>query len=366
MLASLLALTITWQPELPAPAPRGQLALANGTILTSGRGKGPGAQLICFASQDEGKTWSEWGVIASDPDGRADIGDGNIVQESKGELLAVFRHNHHQNSNPKPDYAVEVSVSKDGGKTWQPHSTVATSRPEEKTPSRGLWSPLFFVTQEGNIQCYYDDEDTPFRKGFRGHQWVTMKTYSTRAEKWEKPVTVARAHDPKLLSRDGMASVVELKKGHLLCAFESVQTAAPHAGLIRMVNSSDGGRTWSWSKREREVLYEPLDQRFHAFSPSLAKLPNGTLLALFATNEDRPEPGISGTPPRELSLDIKYVTSPDNGHTWDRTATLLYGGTHHNYLPGITLLPGKETRLLATFLDFDRGSLSKTGAVNIP
>lgn len=360
MLTSLLCLipAITWNPELPAPGPRGQLALADGSILIPGRKDGPGARLVCFVSRDEGKSWAESGVIATDPERRTDIGDGNIVQGSNGELLAVFRHNHH---GEKPDYAVEVSVSRDGGKTWEPHSTVATSRPEQKTPSRGLWSPLLFVTEKGDVQCYYDDEDTPFRKGFRGHQWLTMKTYSARKKQWERPITVARAHDPKLLSRDGMAAVAELKKGQLLCAFESVQTAAPHAGVIRKVISEDGGRTWSWSKREREVLYEPRDTRYHAFCPSLAKLPDGGLIALFATNEDRADPGVSGTPARELSLDIKSVTSADGGRTWDRTAAMIYGGTHRNYLPGIVRI---GDRFFASFLDFDRGSLSKIGQVN--
>lgn len=372
MLPLILSLAIvpslSWQPELPAPGARGQIALADGRILMPGRASGPGTQLGCFASSDEGKTWTQTGVIVSDPEQRVDLGDGNIVQTPSGELWAVYRHIHAGAANPKPDYAVEVSVSKDGGATWQKHSTVALSRPNGPSPngpspSRGLWSPLLFVTDRGDVQCYYDDENTPFQKGFPGHQWLTMKTYSARRKAWEAPVTVARAYDRRTLSRDGMAAVVQLGKGEILCAFESVQAEPPHAGLIRMVTSHDEGRTWSWSKREREVLYQPRDRRFHAFSPAIVKLPDGDLVTFFATNEDRPDSKPSGTPAGEMSLDIKYVASKDGGKTWDSSATLLYAGTHRNYLPGVVLLRGKPTRLFASFLDFDQKSFSKVGAL---
>lgn len=354
---------IAWEGELSAPGPRGEVVLGNGRILIPGRASGLGTNLGCFASGDEGKTWTQVGVIATDPQRGVDLGDGNIVQTPSGDLWAVYRHIHAGASNPKPDYAVEVSVSKDGGVTWQVHSRVATSRPDTGTPSRGLWSPVLFITKKGDIQCYYDDEDTPFRKGFPGHQWLTMKTYSPGRQAWGAPVTVARAHDSRTLSRDGMAAVAQLGKDEILCAFESVQAEAPHAGLIRTVTSRDGGRTWSWTKEERAVLYQPRDRRFHAFSPAIVKLPNDHLVVFFATNEDRTESKPSGTPAHLMSLDIKYVTSSDGGQTWDRTATLLYGGTHRNYLPGIAALPGKPVRLFASFLDFDRGSFSKVGAI---
>jgi len=235
---------------------------------------------------------------------------------------------------------------------------VETSRPDTQKPSRGLWAPFLFVTARGEVQCYYDDEDTPYREGFPGHQWLRMRTLDRRTRRWERPVTVSRAPDPKHLSRDGMAAVVELPDRTLVCALESVQTAPPHAGVLRVVTSRDGGRTWSHSRGERPVLYQPKDVRYHAFSPWLLHLKSGELLCAFATNEDRPEPGISGTPPHLLNLDIKTTFSRDGGRTWSPSAP-LYTGTHRNYLPSLVSLP--NGRVMATFLDFDRGSLSMTG-----
>src|SRR5262249_52889688 len=157
-------------------------------------------------------------------------------------------HNRYRAAHEKaPDYAIRVAVSEDAGRTWKAHSTVtahafATNEP----PSKGLWAPSLFEAPDGRLQCYYDDEKTPLDAGFRGHQWLLMRTWNPASRIWENPVVVSRAHDPKDLSRDGMGTVVALSRNRLLCALESVQTTPPHAGVIRYVTSDDGGSTWSW------------------------------------------------------------------------------------------------------------------------
>jgi hypothetical protein len=283
-----MSTSVKWGAERSTPGPKGSLALADGRILVPGRADRSDSRLVCFESSDEGKSWIQLGTIALDPLPNADVGDGNIVRDRKGTLYAAYRHNRHGRDIKTPNYSVKVSVSEDGGRNWNAHSTVTTSNPSEG-PSRGLWAPFLFVRNDGAIQCYYDDEDTPFRRGFSGHQWVMMKTLDPKRKGWGEAVTVSRAHDRTRLSRDGMPSVLQVGRTRLLCAFESVQTKPPHAGLVRTVTSEDGGKTWSWLRREREVLYEPKNTRYHAFAPSLTKLPNGELLALIATNEDRPE-----------------------------------------------------------------------------
>jgi hypothetical protein len=85
------------------------------------------------------------------------------------------------------------------------------------------------------------------------------------------------------------------------------------------------------------------------------------LACVFATSEDMPEPGVSGTPAHLLKLDVKYVLSRDGGATWDRSARPVYTGTHRNYLPGLIALSSRS--LLLTFLDFDRGHLAIRGTV---
>jgi hypothetical protein len=353
---------IAWSTDAArAGGAKGTVALPDGRVLAARTEVRHGiVTMLCSESSDEGRTWREAGVIATDPDPGADLGDGNLLRRRDGTLLYVYRDNHYRGEKAKtPRYAVRVSQSADGGRTWTYHSLVETSLGRGEGPSRGLWAPFLFETSRGELQCYYDDEYTPWRDGFAGHQWVRMKRYEPASRRWVDPVTVSRAHRPAHLSRDGMATVVELPSGRLLCALESVQVDRPHAGVARLVTSDDGGRAWSWRHRERAVLYEPKDRRFLVFAPWLIRLPDGTLACVFVTSEDMPEPGVSGTPAHLLKLDVKYVLSRDGGTTWDRSARPLYAGTHRNYLPGLVVLPSRS--LLLTFLDFDKGHLAIRG-----
>ncbi len=336
---------VLWSPEArPAGGAKGALVLRDGRVLVA---RSEGARIVLSQSGDEGKTWRDVSTVATGEEG-TDMGDGNLVQ-TKDALLYVYRFNR------KPSYSIRVAQSRDGGRTWTDHSTVEAVEEKGPGPSRGLWAPFLFVTRKGRLQCYYDDEHTPFVRGFPGHQWVTMREWD--GKRWGEGTTVARAHDPALLSRDGMATVVETAPDKLLCAFESVQTERPLAGVARLVTSEDGGQHWSWEKRERAVLYEPKDRRFLVFCPWLAQV-GKSIVCVFATSEDMPEPGVSGTPAHQLRLDVKSVVSDDGGKTWGAKAT-VYKGTDRNYLSGVVALP--KGRLLCTFLDFDKGFMSVEG-----
>lgn len=355
---------VVWEKELyRAEGAKGAVALRNGDVLVTRTGPVPGGVgVVCSISADEGRTWLRRGVIAYDPDPQTDIGDGCLLERRNGELLYSYRHNLYRGAHAeKPTYAIRIAVSRDDGRTWKPHSIVMEARPTGPEPSRGLWASFLFETSNDRLQCYYDDEYTPYAKGFRGHQWFQMKTWNPKSGAWENPVTVSRAHDPVLLTRDGMGSVVELPAKRLICAFESVQTAPPHGGLIRRVISDDGGTTWSWQKKERAVLYEPANRTFSAYAPSLTRLPRGLLLCVFATNEDREKPDKPGTPAPDLNLDIKYKLSYDNGRTWPGKPRVIYTETHKAYMPGIVSL--KQGRVLALFLDMGKGYFGSIGSI---
>ena len=313
-----------------------------GAVVFGARPEKGGTALVMHATADGGKTWREIGTVATDPLPGADLGDGNAVRLKDGRLWATYRRNH------RPDYAIEVAESRDGGKTWTQRPAVETVRAEGPGPSRGLWAPFLFVTAKGEVQCYYDDEHLPFERGAPGHQWIAMRAW--RAGAWSLPTVVAR--EPSGLSRDGMASVVEVG-GRLLCAVEAVREEEPHAGLLRLFASKDGGRSWGPPRD----LYAPRDARFHAFCPSMLRL-GRRLVCVFATNEDRETSPRSGTPADRMMLDIKSIESLDGGKSWG-PPSLVYAGTHRNYLPSAVSLG--RGRLLATFLDFDKGPQAVAG-----
>jgi len=336
---------------------KGAVQLRSGEILaTRTEWKSNAVWVVCSRSMDGGTNWQDLSVITSGMRGE-DIGDGHLLELSDGSVLFGYRHNQHAGARQgRRQYSIKTATSRDAGKTWGPHSIVAQSSHDaaaEPEALRGLWSCFLLLRRDGALQCYYDDEDTPHREGFFRHQWVTMKTWDSSGRRWHQPVTVSRAHARGHLSRDGMASVVELPSGRLLCAFESVQTYPPHANCIRMVTSDNSGRTWSWQREEREILFQSSRANHLAVSPWLARLPGGELVCVFATDENSALPGKSGTHPRHLELDLKYVLSKDSGRTWSHEALTLYAETHRTYVPGV--LPLRDGALLVTCEDFATG-----------
>lgn len=344
-------MTVRWQTEIfPVGGTRCLLKLPNGTLLSAHGRAQDGANVFVAASHDEGRSWQEGASIVHDPETETDLGDGSLLRSRTGKIYYAYRHNHYRGPHEKtPDYALRIAASSDQGKSWQPHSTViAHSVVASEGPSRGLWAPFLFETPDGELQCYYDDEKTPFDAGFRGHQWLMMRTWDAKANAWVRPVVVSRARDPYHLSRDGMGTVVALSRRRLFCALESVQTTPPHAAVVRFVTSEDGGNTWSWQKSERSILYQPSHPNFMSLSPALIRLSDGTLACVFCTDEDREKPDRAGTPPHLLNMDIKLVLSSDGGKTWQPPSRITE--SHRAYLPG--LIEVRKGKLLATWIDF--------------
>ena len=234
-------LRISWS-ELSAQAggAKGAVQLTSGDILaTRTEWHAQETSVVCSRSTDGGKQWQDLSIIAKDRAGQ-DLGDGHLVQLPDGAVWFSYRHNQPcSNETGLCRYSLRTAISHDAGKTWQPHSVVAEAvldPAKEPEALRGLWSSFLLRKRDGTLQCYYDDEDAPHRAGLFRHQWITMKTWDAKAQQWVHPVTVSRAHQRRHLSRDGMASVVELPSGQLLCVLESV-----HIALTR---SLDTAKQW--------------------------------------------------------------------------------------------------------------------------
>jgi len=334
---------------------KGAIQLQSGKILATRTESSAGElRVICSQSTDNGKSWSTLSTIVQES-GRADLGDGHLLQLPSGTLLYSYRH-HRFAEDPDPinRYSIRIAMSEDFGKTWNPHSVVARSNHnfvKEPDALRGLWASFLLQKKDGTLFCFYDDEETPHRKGFHRHQWLTMKQWDPVIKEWINPVTVSRAHDESNLSRDGMPTLIELPNGRLICVYESVKTAPPYANCIRSVTSDDGGKTWSWIDEKREIVFEAGDHL--AISPWMIRLPTGELICIFATDQDRGKPAISGTDPRKIFSDLKAIVSSNNGKSWELLATPIFKETHRSYLPGIILLNNNE--FLVTFLDFAEG-----------
>ena len=288
-----------------------------------------GTSMKCFRSTDLGKSWQERGIVATDDTPGTDIGDGHLMTLRNGDLLYSYRDNHiHGRQTGSKQFSIKVATSRDGGKSWQHHSTVAAA----KATDFGLWSSYLLQKQDGTLQCYYDDERSPSLAGLPRHQWITMKTWNPAKGVWENPVTVSRATGTKL-SRDGMCTMIETSPEHLLCACEGVQEAPPHRGCLWMSRSSDGGKTWTES---HIPLYEPKND-FNALAPWMVRLGSGTLVMVFTTDEGHDKPADAST--GVLSQDLKYMTSADDGVTW--AGPWLVDGAYPIYFPGACMISDK-------------------------
>lgn len=331
---------IEWEKEsLPGRTVKGPVVLSDGTLLgvdTLGWGTGKGLELVCFRSQDAGTTWTRAGVVARDLVPHADLGDSALLVLRSGEILCSYRRNHlHNRPQWEKAYSIEVAMSTDGGFTWSPHSVVTSCR---GLPV-GVWSSCLFQRHDGELQCYYDDEYTPWQEGFTRHQWLTVKSWDAATSSWLRPITVSRANNPAHLSRDGMCSVVELAENRLICVFESVRVEPPHKGILFCVTSDDGGRSWSWSQKERTVVYETRDKTYNSLAPWITRLRDERLLCVFVTDEDRPTPDTPAT--GRLDEDLKAVISEDGGQTWSSPPVTL-ATDHPCYLPGVVSWIGTD------------------------
>jgi hypothetical protein len=316
---------------LPAGGAKGAISRGRQVLTTRTAPLGELKAVYCAETINEGRAWRDISVITSDK-ADIDLGDGCLLARKNKHLWYSCRHNRLSTS----EFAIEVYHSHNGGKKWAKHSTVATSTGK----ARGLWSSFLLEKANGEVWCFYDDEDTPARAGFARHQWLMARRWDEKKTTWEDAVIVSRAFDTKHLSRDGMGSVVEMPDGELICALESVQTSAPHAANIRLVSSLNKGKSWSHTFRERSVIYQPKRTGYSAYSPWLTLLPSGDLLCVFATNEDQATPDAPGTPAHLLHNDIKVVRSNNRGRTWSTPVT-LYAETHRAYMPQVLALSDK-------------------------
>lgn len=300
---------LEFSPELVSGGEKAPLQLRDRSIIAARpqvAPSGKGTCIMCYRSTNMGRTWEAYSTMAEDNDRRIQMGDGHPMMLANGTVLYSYRRNRFAGLlTGEKAFSIQVAVSRDQGKSWTHHSTVASAAGTDS----GLWSSYLLEKADGTLQCYYDDEQTPASKGFPRHQWASMKTWNPRFMKWENRVTVSRAPGDKL-SRDGMCTVAQTSPGRLVCVCEGVQEAPPHRGCLWVVDSADGGKTWSG----RRKLYEPKETDFNALAPWMVRLANGLLVVVFTTDEDRDRPGVPST--GRLHQSLKYVTSTDGGKTW--------------------------------------------------
>ena len=223
-------------------------------------------------SHDEGKTWSPSIQIAASADGHLTNTEFLLLRE--GGLLCFF------DFRPRPEsgqaFAIRLSRSLDGGKTWSPADTLYTAGQDF---GDGCWEPAAIQLPDGEVQVYFANE-SPYRNS--NEQEITLLRSTDNGRTWAKPETVSFRKG----SRDGMpVPVVSRNKAAIAVAIEDNGLSGTFKPVIVSTRLERGG--WrdgvvdGASDRRWGALARPLPASMYAGAPYLRQLPDGRFILSF-------------------------------------------------------------------------------------
>jgi photosystem II stability/assembly factor-like uncharacterized protein len=271
-----------------------------------------GGRALLIRSSDEGKTWSKPTLLIDTP---ADDRHPAFVELRDGTILCSFFTyvGETEGGDPRnaPELAARVHIirSFDGGRTWeQTPRTVPTPFLYDETdgPFVRLNDGSVLVAIDGRPQSGPPDQAAVLRSTNRGKSWKLLSTVRAGHDLIE--ITVAELPNRRLVimarpegdicwSADhghtwtppvtfGMRiyapSLYVLRDGTLVCLHGSY--ALGHGGL-RVIFSTDGGRTWIAPAKDHGFL---VDQAY-GYGKAM-ELPDGSLFITYlATGGHRTE-----------------------------------------------------------------------------
>ena len=271
---------------------------ANMSDVVVGRGGYPrgvqlssGVWLVCVGmdihSSPDGRAWTQLSTVLRDAREGVDLANCNLAQLPSGRVLASYRH--HVPQGKAMRYAIEVSASEDGGRSWAPLSSMVSG-------PVGMWEPYLWPptaaehrpTLGGSggadtILAAYSQELTN-----GGLQSIVWQRSDDGGASWKPAVTISdgRQHH----SRDGMPGITRLADNSLLMVFEGFwdyfahNTTERHHFSVQARRSHDDGASWS----EGEVIFTPKGSKgINAGAPQVIASPSGAIC-----KPDHPEPSM--------------------------------------------------------------------------
>lgn len=231
-----------------------------------------GVDGFCYISTDEGNTWSKGydyrkNYILKGTKGQnvaLSCANTAFFQLEDGTVLAAYRATGYLGGETNFITRIQVSQSKDGGKTWEFHSLVCEYLDEEGQ-YKGVWEPHFGLI-DGVLTCFYaNDSRSVVTGGYQNIeycQWIDGK--------WTNRTVVSDGVKHK--SRDGMPVWQQLESGKYVCAIEGWVSGST---LGIQLLWSDDGKTWS----DPVTIYQ--SKHGNAGAPYVVELPTGQLLVSF-------------------------------------------------------------------------------------
>ena len=222
--------------------------------------------ILVFRSDDGGLTWV-------DPVGASfypELNCANVNFYNDGDTL-YLSYRATSDKDGKRYTSLRVSESKDGGRTWNSHSTVCEYT--DNAGYGGVWEP-FLIRINGELACVYAND----HPSVTDRQNIEYKIWN--GEKWTGRTVISngKKHD----SRDGMPVLCRTPDGGYICVIESTAQRKKGYPFVLKAFYSDDGVKWS----EPVTIYTPSTKKSKAAAPGVIYLPDGRLFVSFQTDED--------------------------------------------------------------------------------
>lgn len=247
-------------------------------------------------SQDNGKTWSDPETINNTP---LDDRDAGILETKSGTLVVswftsmAFDNERSYNLHPEykrhreklDDKTVDywlgnwIRRSKDNGQTWEePIKQLGTAPhgPVELNDGRLLYVGIAMINGEKTLSVEHSKDE--------GLTWQLLSTIAIPKEESMAPYS-----EPH---------VIETSEGKLVAMFR-YQPKDRSQSFLRQTESTDGGKTWSETKKTN----------IWGYPPHLLKLSNDWILMSYGV--------------RRMPYGERAVLSKDGGKTWDANNEIL-------------------------------------------
>ena len=280
------------------------MAIMNDGNLIGGRSSGH--EIEVYVSSDQGLNWSRIGSVAQN--NNVDYGDVMFLAIPNTYVVyCAFREKN------EFGWSIVVCRSDNGGKDWVYDSTVIAG----SGPFVG--APWLFISNYGDMQCYYDSELLASNNGAPGNQWIAMQGRKGLVGEWNNygVIVASRDANKNKLCRDGMATVIDLGNNRIMLVTEGVEdemSGGKYANVIRAIQSFDGGRTWDYNGR---------------------RIGNGPVGVTFCTDEDSGEvPDESNANVLNRKCHVKFIRTLDTFENWGELTTFWTNG-NKAYVPGM-------------------------------
>ncbi len=224
-----------------------------------------------ISSTDGGLTWGNKVTVSEFDD--LDCANAAFAQLPDGELLMAYRANIKQSGGYYS--SIRVSASRDGGKTWAYHSTIAQEMGEG-----GVYEPHFGWIGDTLAVFYANDSLNVVRE--RSQQNIEYKLFESGAWSGKR----IASDGMKTRSRDGMPVWTRMENGRYALVIEATNVKG-FPFVIQMKTSPDG---LDWPEESRSI-YIPCAQTKKAGAPYILTLSDGRLCVSFQTDDEASQTG---------------------------------------------------------------------------